>query len=116
MAQEVDGDVSGGNPQGEISMAKRNANASADQSESKKSESITVTRRGIKTGHDFANLMSSVMADLIEGRMEPGVANAVCNAGGKLLKVVEMQNKYGKKPSEAQEKVLILATGMEAVQ
>lgn len=97
-------------------MAKRTADTQAGSESPKKAESIVVTRRGIKTGHDFANLMSSVMADLIEGRMEPGVANAVCNAGGKLLKVVEMQNKYGKKPSEAQEKVLVLATGMEAVQ
>lgn len=71
---------------------------------------------GVKTGHDFANLMSSVMSDLIEGRIAPQVANAVCNAGGKLLKVVEMQNKYGKIPSDSAEKVLILATGAEAVQ
>lgn len=79
-------------------------------------ESLSVAARGIRTGHDFANLMSTVMSDLINGRMAPQVANAVCNAGGKLLKVVEMQNKYGKKPSETQEKVLVLSTGADAVQ
>jgi hypothetical protein len=54
--------------------------------------------------------MSNVMSDLIDGTMEPQVAHAVCNAGGKLLKVVEMQHKYGK-PSPENDKVLVLATG-----
>ena len=35
------------------------------------------------------------MADVIEGNVSPGVANAACNAGGKLIKVVDMQIKYG---------------------
>jgi len=34
------------------------------------------------------------MSDVIEGRVTPSIANATCNAGGKLLKVVEMQIKY----------------------
>ncbi len=39
--------------------------------------------------------MSSLMSDLIDGRVTPQVGNATCNAGGKLLKVVDMQYKYG---------------------
>jgi hypothetical protein len=39
--------------------------------------------------------MSALMCDVIEGRVPPDIANAACNAGGKLLKVVEMQYKYG---------------------
>lgn len=39
--------------------------------------------------------MSALMSDLIEGAITPNVANATVNAGGKLLKVVEMQYKYG---------------------
>lgn len=41
--------------------------------------------------------MSALMSDLIEGKVQPQVANAVCNAGGKLLKVVEMEFKYARK-------------------
>ena len=52
---------------------------------------------GIKTGRDFAQFMSSLMSDLIKGTVTPGVGNAACNAGGKLLKVVEMQHRYGVK-------------------
>lgn len=39
--------------------------------------------------------MCGLMGDLISGKTAPAVANAVCNAGGKLLKVVELENKYG---------------------
>lgn len=44
--------------------------------------------------------MSALMSDLLEGRVDAKTTNAVCLAGGKLLKVVEMEHKYGKKPDE----------------
>jgi hypothetical protein len=56
--------------------------------------SLAVAENGIQTGADFANLMSAMMSDVISGSLAPDVANAACNAGGKLLKVVEMQYKY----------------------
>lgn len=39
--------------------------------------------------------MCGLMSDVISGNMTPAVANAAVNAGGKLLKVVELENKYG---------------------
>lgn len=57
--------------------------------------SLKIAQKGVRTNVDFANLMSSLMSDLIEGRVTPQVGNATCNAGGKLLKVVEMSYKYG---------------------
>lgn len=41
-------------------------------------------------------MMSALMSDLIEGNVTPQVGNATVNAGGKLLKIVELQLKYGK--------------------
>jgi len=70
--------------------------------------SAVIATQGIKTGHDFANLMSALMSDLIDGRVAPNVGNATCNAGGKLLKVVEMQFKYGT-DGPGQRKTLVLA-------
>ena len=52
--------------------------------------------------------MSALMADLIEGRVTPAIGNATCNAAGKLLKVVELNMKYGV-PAEGGGKVLKLA-------
>lgn len=54
-------------------------------------------------------LMSALMSDLIEEKITPGVGNAVCNAGGKLLKVVELQAKYGRAGDGSPDKVLQLA-------
>jgi hypothetical protein len=52
--------------------------------------------------------MSALMSDLIDGRVTPSIGNATCNAGGKLLKVVEMQYKYGT-AGPGQNKTLVLA-------
>jgi len=57
--------------------------------------SLAIAEQGVKTGEDFASLMSALMSDVIEGRMAPNVANAACNAGGKLLRVIELEYKYG---------------------
>jgi hypothetical protein len=51
------------------------------------------------------------MSDLIAERITPQVGNAVCNAGGKLLKIVEMKHKYGSQGEEKQPD-LTLATGL----
>ncbi len=57
--------------------------------------SVSIARQGITNSHQFANVMSALMSDLLEGKITPGVGNAACNAGSKLLKVVEMQARYG---------------------
>jgi hypothetical protein len=53
------------------------------------------------------------MSDLISGKVTPQIGNAVCNAGGKLLKIVEMKQKYGVVPSNTTvaQPDLTLATG-----
>lgn len=56
---------------------------------------LPIARRGVKTATDFAQFMSAVMSDVIEGKLAPQVGNAACNAGGKLLKVKEMEFRYG---------------------
>ncbi len=63
------------------------------------SRSLPISQRGINTGKDFTALMSCLMTDFIEGTISPQIATAVVNAGGKLLKVVEMQHKYGTGPA-----------------
>ncbi len=57
--------------------------------------SLAIARNGITTSSQFAELMSSLMSDIIENRVTPAVANATVNAGGKLLKMVELEYKYG---------------------
>lgn len=73
--------------------------------------SLGVAVKGIRTSRDFSNLMSGLMEDLIQGKITPNVGNAVCNAGGKLLKIVEMTHKYGTPANTTprNEKQLVLA-------
>ena len=61
-----------------------------------KSRCSEIAESGIRTGADFALLMSSLMSDIIEGAITPQESNAIVNAGGKLLKITELQLKYGK--------------------
>lgn len=65
---------------------------------------------GIQTGRDFALLMSALIGDIASGRINNGSANAICNAGGKLLRIVELQNRYGNSgEKKADDKQLMLA-------
>lgn len=76
-------------------------------------ESLAVSAGGIRTGADFANFMSTMMSDVVSGRVTPATCNAACNAGGKLLKVVELQIRHaarGKKEVVAPE-LLLAAPG-----
>lgn len=63
--------------------------------------SLALAARGIRTGADFSKVMSALISDIIEEKVTPQVANAACNAGGKLLKVVEMQIKHGKRKNDS---------------
>lgn len=40
--------------------------------------------------------MAALLADTIAGRIQPAQANASCNVAGKLIRMVELQHKYGK--------------------
>ena len=82
-------------------MAKEQQNSTeASAATAQEPRSLAISSGGVNTGEEFANLMSAIMSDVIDGRLQPQVANAVCNAGGKLLKVVEMQYKYASRPTQ----------------
>ena len=70
--------------------------------------SLAIAERGVKTGADFANMMSALMSDIVAERITPNKAHAVCNAGRQLLKVVEMQYRYDGKENN---RALTLAPG-----
>jgi len=55
-------------------------------------------------------MMSALMSDVIEGAVTPQVAMATVNAGGKLLKVVELTLKYGSSNTDGSAKTLVLAS------
>ena len=74
--------------------------------------SLPLADRGIKTAEDFANVFSALVGDILAGRITASIGNAACNAGGKLLKVNEMQQKYGRMAGtpDVRRKVLTLTS------
>ena len=78
--------------------------------EQEQSRALRFSEAGIASGADFANVMSALMSDLIAGRVTPQVGNAVCNVGSKLLKVVEMQHRYGTRAGAETPKTIALAS------
>jgi len=76
-------------------IAPKVGNAAATTTTRNGARSLPLARAGVKTDREFAGLMSALMSDLIEGNITPAVGNAAVNAGGKLLKVVEMRHRYG---------------------
>ena len=80
-----------------MSTGRKTAGAKGKKSpEVKQPRSLEFAQKGIRTGGDFAGMMSALMSDIIQGSVSPQVGNATVNAGSKLLKVVELQLKYGK--------------------
>lgn len=73
------------------------------------SASAIIADRGITDSSMFANLMSALVGDVLNARVSTDVANAAVNAGGKLLKVVELRYRYGNtKPNQPRPKALLL--------
>ena len=70
--------------------------------------SVRLASAGVRTSIEFAELMSALMGDVAMGNVTPQISAAICNAGGKLLKVHEMQQRYGIKPEGGHQKILQL--------
>lgn len=87
--------------------------ATTGTSSTSEPRSLSIAENGIATGNDFARCMSALMSDIIASRVTPQVGNAVCNAGGKLLKVVELQLRYGSAKEPNGERVLHLTPSMQ---
>jgi hypothetical protein len=78
---------------GETNMArgKKNTQAVADVP-----ASAAIADRGISTAADFLRMMTALLSDTVTGRVQPQRANATCNVAGKIIRMVELQHKYGK--------------------
>lgn len=55
-----------------------------------------ITTKAPKNSEDVKQAMAKLFADVRNRMVTPMEANAMCNVTGKLLKVVEMEYKYGK--------------------
>ncbi len=77
------------------------------------SRSLAIARGGLRTGFDTINMLTATITDVLEENVSTNQANVVVNAIGKVLKVVELQFKYGKPRKEgSQERDLAIVPGV----
>lgn len=80
----------------------REENGAAGQEVAQIPRSAGIASRGIRTSRDAANFLSALVSDVASEAMKPKVASVCVNGIGKLLKVVEMQHKYGTPDGQGQ--------------
>jgi hypothetical protein len=61
---------------------------------SSQATSAKASGRGLKTSSDIIDVMSKLADDILNGRIEPAVANVAIKAADTIVKVVEMEYKY----------------------
>lgn len=57
--------------------------------------SLLISSKGIKTANDYAAYMAAMLHDLTNGAITPEVGTVCYKVGSSLLRVVELQHKYG---------------------
>jgi hypothetical protein len=58
------------------------------------SRAVAAFAEGIGSSAQFANVLSALVGDVLNGSITPEVANAACNASGKLLKLIDLQLQF----------------------
>ena len=75
------------------------------------SRAYKIAKVGINSSQEFTALFSGLMADLAEEKITASIANAMCNAGGKVLKMVELEIRYGQQvPGVGRRRLMISGT------
>lgn len=59
-----------------------------------KTKSAEIATKGIRSAAQFADLMSALMSDLLDGSITPEVGHVVCKTAKNLLDVVEMSHRH----------------------
>jgi hypothetical protein len=90
------------------------ATSNAASLEVQRPRCLSIAQKGVRTANDFACLMSALISDIIEEKISPKVSNAMCNAAGKLLKVVDMQMRYGNKEPDASKELVLVKDQVSA--
>jgi hypothetical protein len=62
--------------------------------QNEQAKSIVIAKPGIRNTRDVIAMMSSLISDLAASRVTPKVANSICEAAGKMLKIAELQHRF----------------------
>lgn len=71
---------------------------------------VEIAEKGITNSQQTIRYLSALVADASAGRVTTGLVHGACNAVGKILRVVELESRYGTAKGSGQEKVLQFIT------
>lgn len=74
----------------------RNVKVPMGNAEARVPRCVKVFAQGIRNSHDFIRGFSLLLGDLATEALPAGTGNAMANAGGKLLKCVDLEQRYGR--------------------
>jgi len=74
---------------------------------------LEFTRQGLKNSQQVTGFFAALISDLAEQRVTANIANAMCNAGRKLLKTVELEIRYGQQVPGKSRRLLAIAVDQE---
>lgn len=85
-----------------------NQTAESDDSRGDFPNCLAIAERGVRTAQDFAQFMGLMMGDVISGRLSALKASTATRSGCAMLKVIEMQYRYGSETENPGKKTLRL--------
>ena len=66
-------------------------------SSTKQPKSVILAKGEIRTTREYGQLMAALVSDVIQENISPTLVNAAVNAGRQMIKVAELNLKYGRK-------------------
>ena len=96
-------------PQGELSWLRKHGKILRTARQiirEEKPRSITIARGGITNSFQLLNLITATMGDVLSGSVTPTMGNSAFTGSRAVLKLLELQVKYGKPQADSHSKVL----------
>jgi hypothetical protein len=78
-------------------IVSKTAKINLESLQRKQSRSVKLAKKEIQTTKDYAEIMAALMLDVIEGKVSVSTVNAAVNSGRQLIRVAELNLKYGGK-------------------
>ena len=97
-------------------LAKRTKDQPAKAMGDEAPRCLAIAQKGLNNSQQFTAFFSALIPDIIEGRVVPKVANASCNAGGKILQMIALEIKHGREDATTQRKMLTIAVPAVSIQ
>ena len=68
-----------------------------------RAHAVELATQGVRVDKEYLDLMTALMCDVVQGKVAPQVVNAACNAGARVLQLIELRLRYGYEGTEGRQ-------------